>query len=219
MQSSSNSEFDQIAAQRLGASEDKILVRGGSYGRYIQTGAPDFLPCGRHYGCTVQPRSPGNKRHACAGDRGGHVFDGNHGSSAIQFFRAGLSRLCASALQPAAETLVWVDRHGSAQPLPAPPRVYRGPRVSPTGLQVAVGIGNDVWIYDIPRDTLTRLTFDGNSAATSSAWTPDGKRVVYLPTALVLSTYLQRQPMAAVALAVFEWRHGEKLGTQLPDPR
>ena len=35
---------------------------------------------------------------------------------------------------------------------------------------------NDLWLYDLVRDTLTRLTFDG---AHSHAWHPDGKRVAY----------------------------------------
>jgi serine/threonine-protein kinase len=35
-----------------------------------------------------------------------------------------------------------------------------------------------IWLYDLGRDTLTRLTFgDGDSA--TSVWTPDGKRIVF----------------------------------------
>jgi len=37
-------------------------------------------------------------------------------------------------------TLVWVDRKGAPQPLPAPPRAYMSPRLSPDGQRVAVGI-------------------------------------------------------------------------------
>jgi serine/threonine-protein kinase len=39
------------------------------------------------------------------------------------------------------------------------------------------GVGGDVWIYDLTRSTLTRLTFEGNNAG--ALWTPDGRRVVY----------------------------------------
>jgi serine/threonine-protein kinase len=77
------------------------------------------------------------------------------------------------------QTMVWVNRQGVATPLPAPPRSYRAPRISPDGDQVAVGIGADVWLYDIQRDTLTRLTFERNNAATAANWTPDGKRIVF----------------------------------------
>ena len=61
--------------------------------------------------------------------------------------------------------LVWVNRNGTEQPLPAPPHrptVY--PRLSPDGRRVAVETRtNQIWIYDLARDTLTRFTFEGKS--------------------------------------------------------
>jgi eukaryotic-like serine/threonine-protein kinase len=81
--------------------------------------------------------------------------------------------------QSTLQTLVWVNRQGAATALPAPPRNYRAPRLSPDGRQVAVGIGSDVWLYDIPRDTLTRFTFEKNNATTAALWSPDGRRLVF----------------------------------------
>jgi len=77
--------------------------------------------------------------------------------------------------------LVWVDRKGAEQPLHAPPRTYVMPRVSPDGQRVATGIeeaDSQIWLYDLSRDTLTRLTFEGN-ANIDPLWTPDGKRIVF----------------------------------------
>jgi serine/threonine protein kinase len=77
--------------------------------------------------------------------------------------------------------LVWVDRKGGEQPLPAPPHAYRNPRLSPDGQRVAVTIdelGSQEWLLDISRGTLTRLTFEGSYNG-GMAWTPDGKRVVF----------------------------------------
>lgn len=42
-----------------------------------------------------------------------------------------------------------------------------------------MGIGNDVWLYDLARDTLTRFTFEDGNAGTAAIWTPDSKRVVF----------------------------------------
>jgi dipeptidyl aminopeptidase/acylaminoacyl peptidase len=44
-----------------------------------------------------------------------------------------------------------------------------------------VPIGRDIWVYDLARDTLTRLTFEGGIIG-NARWTPDGKRVVYPST-------------------------------------
>ena len=63
----------------------------------------------------------------------------------------------------------------------APAHAYLYPRLSPDGRRVAVAItGPDtqVWLYDLSRETMTRLTFEGN-ANQSPAWTPDGKRITF----------------------------------------
>jgi serine/threonine-protein kinase len=78
--------------------------------------------------------------------------------------------------------LVWVDREGSIEPLAAPAEPYIAPRVSPDGKKILVTIGRtfgagDVWMFDIERETLTRITFDEKSLL--MYWTPDQRRMVY----------------------------------------
>ena len=73
--------------------------------------------------------------------------------------------------------LVWVDRQGRVEPLPADPAFYGTPRLSPDGRRIVVDALNDLWLYAIEERTLTRLTFRGvNNLAT---WTPDGRRVTF----------------------------------------
>ncbi|PYU19687.1 MAG: hypothetical protein DMG32_23930 [Acidobacteria bacterium] len=71
--------------------------------------------------------------------------------------------------------LVWVNRNGTEQALPAPAQAYRYARLSPDGLRVAVESDSQIWIYDLNRDTFTRLTFEGTNQG--PVWTPDGKRI------------------------------------------
>ena len=90
--------------------------------------------------------------------------------------------ITAASFAPPTRTLVWVDRNGKEEPLPAPPNAYTFPMVSPDGTRVALTVRSDnsnLWIWDILRKTLTRLTFD---AATDFAplWTADSKRIAFL---------------------------------------
>jgi Tol biopolymer transport system component len=86
-------------------------------------------------------------------------------------------------VQAAPRKPVWVSRNGAEQSLAAPVRDYYAPRLSPDGRRVAVGIDiaeqeTQIWLYDLFRETLTRLTFEGNSNQ-YPVWTPDGKRIAF----------------------------------------
>ena len=79
-------------------------------------------------------------------------------------------------------TLMWVDREGKEEALPTPPNYYQTPKISPDGKQVALAISTNgtpqIWIWDLARETMTRLTFD-KSSSFRPIWTPDGKRIVF----------------------------------------
>jgi len=85
----------------------------------------------------------------------------------------------ATAVPP--RTLVWVDRQGRQEAINIPPRAYTYARLSPDGTRVALDARdqqNDIWIWDLVRGTLQRLTTDpGFNRA--PLWTPDGVRVAF----------------------------------------
>lgn len=76
--------------------------------------------------------------------------------------------------------LVWLDSSGKTRPLLAKLGDYDAPRLSPDGqrlsLEVVAGKDRDGYLYDLERDTLSRLTFSG---AGSPIWTPDGKHLAF----------------------------------------
>jgi serine/threonine-protein kinase len=78
--------------------------------------------------------------------------------------------------------LVWVNRQGEVEPLPAEAREYYTPSLSPDGRQVAVitreGSNYDVWVSDVARGSLTRLTSQ-RAEDHAPIWTPDGKQVTF----------------------------------------
>jgi serine/threonine-protein kinase len=78
--------------------------------------------------------------------------------------------------------LVWVNRQGEIDPLPAEPREYENLSLSPDGQQVAVrireGSNYDVWVSEVARGSLTRLTSHPGEDG-SPIWTPDGRQVTF----------------------------------------
>jgi serine/threonine-protein kinase len=84
---------------------------------------------------------------------------------------------------PILAKLVWVDRKGSAESIPMPPRIYGAFKLSPDGRRIAMQVNGpdpDIWVYEFARGTFVRLTFDGNS--TIPMWTPDGRRITFAST-------------------------------------
>ena len=83
------------------------------------------------------------------------------------------------------DSLVWVERDGTHQPLRESEEWLEHPRLSPDGERLAFKIGEtgssafsgDIWIYEISRGTAAPLTFEGSD--TSPIWTLDGKQITF----------------------------------------
>ncbi|HLN01698.1 MAG TPA: protein kinase, partial [Bryobacteraceae bacterium] len=77
--------------------------------------------------------------------------------------------------------VVWLDVSGKMQPLLATPGTYAFPRLSPDGRRLALTMitssGSDIYVYELGRETMTRLTFGGHSQI--AVWTPDGKHIAF----------------------------------------
>ncbi len=93
------------------------------------------------------------------------------------------------------KSLVWVDRTGHEEPINLPLRGYGPPRISPDGTRLALEIidqgGSAIWIWDLGRETMKRLTFAPGING-SPQWTPDARRIVFSSTrAGVYNVYSQ----------------------------
>jgi Tol biopolymer transport system component/tRNA A-37 threonylcarbamoyl transferase component Bud32 len=167
-----------IAAVALsGAGTEKDLVAGGTAPRLAATGDLIYAQNG-----TLMAVPFDSKRLALAGSPT-PVLEGVRTSTfgAVQYGLSASGTLVyvAGGLQGSFSRLVWVNREGKEQPIAAPAHDYSYPRLSPDGQRIAVSMApNDIWLYDIGRDALSRATFGGTFNVVP-LWSPDGKRFAF----------------------------------------
>jgi Tol biopolymer transport system component len=171
----------QVAVQSVGTSGRRRLNQVGTHPRYSPSG---HLVYGQGGSLMAVPFDP---RQLAVSGTAVPVVDGIlqspiNGTAQYSFSDAGSLVYVPGGFQSAQRRLVWVGRNGAEQPIGAPPRAYLNPRVSPDGQRAAVTIeeqqDDQIWLYDLSRDTLTRLTFEG-TLNNPAVWTPDGKRIAF----------------------------------------
>jgi serine/threonine-protein kinase len=166
----------------------KVLIENGADARYVPTGHLIFVRKGALMAAPFnldRLETTGPAVTVKAGLMQAFNFptaDMNSGAGQYSVSESGalISVSGGIFLEPVAD-LYWVDRSGRAEKWTAfGPRPVNGIRLSPDGRQLAFstrGLNRGVWIYDIQRNTVTRLTSDGQPW--TPLWTPDGKRVVF----------------------------------------
>ena len=104
--------------------------------------------------------------------------------------------------------LAAVDRSGKSSVLPNESRDYSDPRVSPNGRFAAVhlqGDQNDVWVADLERGALTRISYaDGEDE--TGAWSPDGRTVMWASSRSNLMRGIFRRPADGSGREELVWR-------------
>jgi serine/threonine-protein kinase len=174
-------DMAQVAVRDLRTGTQKVLVRGGSHGHYVTSGHLVYVAAGTLHAIRFDPNRletqgtavPVLPQLAVTGD------------GAVDFAVAADGTLiyvnAPGSFEANKRTLVWVDRTGKEEPVGTPPRAYEHPRLSPEGTRVAIYSADqerDIWIWDLGRATLTRLTLDPGSDQ-FPLWTPDGRRIIF----------------------------------------
>jgi serine/threonine-protein kinase len=70
----------------------------------------------------------------------------------------------------------WLDSTGGLTPLLSKQGLYAAPRLSPDGTRLALDVDADIWVYELGRETITRITFNGGAGP---VWTPNGKYILF----------------------------------------
>ena len=174
----SNWDAAQIVVQSMETGERHVAVQGGIFGRYAPTGHIIYVRAGTLMAVPFdlnRLQTTGTPTPIVDG-----VMQSTEGAAQFGISNLGWLVYIPGGIQRVERTLVWVNRKGVGKPLPIPPRAYVSPRLSPDGQRLAVaiqGTNSDVWVYDLSRDTLNRLTFGGLNRW--AIWTPDGKRLTF----------------------------------------
>ena len=183
----------QVAVLDLTTGQRKTLIRGGSQAEYVDTStgsgqagfliyaASGSLRAVRFDLARLQVLSdpvPAVDQVMTMADGAGEFSLSRQGALVLV-----PGTLGAQIITP--RSLAWVTRQGREEPIKAPPRTYATARLSPDGSRVALGISdqaNDIWILDLARQTLERLTKDPGLDM-SPVWTPDGRSIIWTATA------------------------------------
>jgi serine/threonine-protein kinase len=174
----------QFAVLDLATGAYRTVARGGVNGRYVTSGHLTFMRGGTLFAAPFDL-----KKMAVSGEEVpvvehvssvGPAETGDYAVSdegLLVYFSAGESQ---------GTTLAWTDRAGVTRVLPGQStRMWGTGRLSPDGRLIANGIdtvngGRDIWIFDVERGTLTRVTFGGNNDL--PVWTRDSRRIFFAGT-------------------------------------
>ena len=169
----------RIVVQQIETGERKVLVEGGTFGRYVPTGHLVYM---REWDLMAAPFDL--EQLQVTGDPvpivEGIMERSRTGSAQFSFSRSGTLVYIPGDEGVLNRSLVWVNRDGSERPLLVSQRPYDFPRLSPDGQRLSVmivGATENVFLYDIGRETLTEMVSEGSDGF--AIWTRDGKRLTF----------------------------------------
>ena len=169
-----NPDNAQIVAQRLDTGQRRVLVQGGTYPQYVSAAYVAYVRGGKLMAVPFDVRGLQVQGQPIPVSE--DVQESGFGAS--QFGLSSQGSLVYVPPSRAQRRLLWVSRNGTEELLAAREQNYGGFRVSPDRRRVAVEIDNQIWLYDLSRDTLTRFTFKGDINR-YPLWSPDGKWIAF----------------------------------------
>jgi serine/threonine-protein kinase len=152
----------------------KVVRRGGYFGRYLPSGHLIYFRQGTLYGV---PFDLGRlETHGAPAP----LLEAD--SDRVSFSRTGILLSASAATRAGVAPVAWLDSAGKSQrivsPAIGPSRQAETPRLSRDGNRLALSAAGDLFVHDLQRGTVTRLTFDA-ALNRQPVWTPDAQHIVY----------------------------------------
>jgi len=179
----SGKNFSHIAILDLKKGGYRVIVNDGTNPQYVNAGYLTYVRGGALLAAPFDAKRltvTGSETpviDAIAAIAGSGIGEYSVSDNGLLVYMAGVD-------QGGKSLLGWVDRKGATQAISEPQRWGTG-RLSPDALRVANSVNTggtsvDIWVFDVERRTLTRLTFGGNNS--DPVWTPDGRHIAYYST-------------------------------------
>jgi serine/threonine-protein kinase len=172
----------QASLQILTLNDGKVktIVENANYGRYLAGGHLIYYRQGTLFAAamdadlllvTGQPAPLVDEVSSTGNWRRGEFDLSGNGTLVYRGGAAGSSFV-----------LSWLDSTGTTQPVISKPGHYGSPRLSPDGSRLALSMLRDgkqnLWIYDLHRETWNRLTSDDKPVILPT-WTRDGEDLAF----------------------------------------
>ena len=169
-----------VAVLPEGGTSWRVLMKGGTAPRYLPSGHLVFVREATLYGVGFDLSALSVTTEPVALVDG--ILTKGPGAADVAISADGTLAFVAGARAEARYRVVWRDRSGMVAALPIEPREYRRQRLSPDGQRVAIAVAgrptSSVWVYDLTRDSFTRVTPRDVSAA-DPIWSPKGDQLAY----------------------------------------
>jgi len=170
----------QVAVLDLRTGTQTVLIRGGSDAHYVSSGHLVYAAEG-----TLKAVAFDLARLAVVGSATTVLpqvqTSATGAANAVVAANGTMVYVPGGVANGIRNSLVWVDRRGQETAMPAPPRSYVYPRLSPNGSRLAFFISDqelDIWLWDLSRPTLTRVTFDAGLES-YPVWAPNGRQLFF----------------------------------------
>jgi serine/threonine-protein kinase len=165
-----------IAAQSLKDGRRETLVPGGTWARYVASGHLVYLANGTLFAVPFDADrlqvlgTPTPVLNEVA-------YSTAWGSAQADFSRTGTLVYRTARAGGGLVTVQLLDSASNTRPLLPVPGNYLSPTLSPDGTRLALTSAGDIWVYELGRESMTRLTYGGGHG--NPLWTTDGRYIVF----------------------------------------